>query len=294
MESILSWIGGKSQSCKEIVKLFPQHHCYCETFGGALWVFFSKPRSKVEVLNDVNSNLIGFWRIIQRQPEEFIKREKYEMYSRELFNEYYADWYSGHHAKLTELEKAFRFFVMIRHAFSSQFGAGFGFGCSKSNAQAVHNEFKTIDKISERLKGVQIMNDDFQFMLEHFDSKDTLFYADPPYILAPVDNYYSKSTDAKPFTLHDHQRLYNTLTNIKGKFILTIDDCSFIRERYIDGQEELGKNRKFWYINNEVFYCCTSGDSRRHVNELIIANFDIIAQKKKNINNTGSKSLLEY
>lgn len=176
MDSILNWVGGKSNSAKKIVELMPEHFCYVEAFFGAGWCFFEKPRAKVEVINDVNGELINFWRVIQRQPEEFKTREKYEMYSRELYEEYYRDFDEGKHIKLSNLERAFRFFCMIKCAFASKWKGGWGYGPSRNQGDAFFNEFKIIDEIAARLKHVQIDNKDFEQLIKDYDRVDTLTF----------------------------------------------------------------------------------------------------------------------
>jgi len=300
MDSILNWIGGKSNSCKKIAELMPDHFCYVETFCGACWVLFEKQQSKVECINDVNGELINFWKVIQNQPEEFLKREKYEMYSRELYESYYKDFHSGAHIKMTNLERAFRFFCMVKEAFSSKFGNVWGYGQSRNQSNAFFNEFKLIDIVAERLKHVQIENRDFEKVIDGFDNETTLFLFDPPYISADVDVQYFKAMGANNmigFGLSDHQRLYKAITNLKGKFILTIDNVGWIRERYCTGTQG---SKGFYWIENTVFYSSADKDNRKHVTELIITNYDttdVIKQNKlKNANGifTGTKSLMDY
>ena len=304
MDSILNWIGGKSNSCKKIVELMPEHFCYVEAFCGACWILLEKPISKSECINDVNGELINLWRVIQKQPNEFKEREKYEMYSRELFDEYYIDFYNGTHSKMTNLERSFRFFCMIKEAYASKFGNVWGYGQSRNQANAFFNEFKLIDIVAERLKHVQIENRDFQKVIDGFDSETTLFVFDPPYIKADVDTQYFKALGANNiigFNLSDHQRLYKAITNLKGKFILTIDNDPFIRERYCDGEQG---SRGFWWIDNTVFYSSADKDNRRHVTELIITNYDtnevikqnklkLLKEEEKRLSG-NTKSLLDY
>lgn len=304
MDSILNFIGGKSLSAKKIVEAIPEHQCYVEPFAGALWVLFQKQTSKVEVINDINGELINFWRVIQRQHNEFIERGKYEMYSRELHHEYYTDFDSGKHFKLSNLERAFRFFYLIKASFASKFGSSWGFGPSRNMGDSFFNEFKIIDQIAERLKHIQIDNKDFQSVIEDYDREYTFTFIDPPYIKTNVDEQYFKSMEANNvigFTLNDHQRLFNTLSKIKGKFLLTIDDSFFIRERYCEGEQG---SKGFYWIENEVAYSSMDKNSRRHVTELIITNYDtkeVIKQnklkkeKEKQIKLVGnSKSLADY
>lgn len=266
MESIMNWIGGKSQSAEKIVSLMPEHKCYVELFFGAGWVYFKKSPTKDETINDINSELINFYRVLQRQPDRFKEREKYELYSSDLYYEYMNDFNSGKHHTLNDVEKAFRFFCLIREAFGSKFGSGFAFGCNRRSAIAFFNEFQIIDDITKRLKNTTIDNRDFEEIIKSYDSEETLYYADPPYIKSDNIQYYFKSSN-NSFTLYDHQRLFNALKSIKGKCILTIDNSSWVRERYT-------KENGFYLIENEVFYCSSDKNNRRHETELIILNYN--------------------
>ena len=73
MNSPISYIGGKSRLAETIIKMMPQHESYCEVFAGAAWVFFRKEPSKYETINDLDSDLITFYRVLQNHLEEFQK-----------------------------------------------------------------------------------------------------------------------------------------------------------------------------------------------------------------------------
>lgn len=304
MDSIINWVGGKSLSAKKIVELMPEHHCYCEPFFGAGWIFFNKKMSKTEIINDVNGELVNLWRILQSKPEEFKERGKYFLYAREFYEGYLKDFYEGRHQKMSDVERAFRFFCLIKMAFGAGFGKGWGYGPARNVAESFFNEFKIIDQITERLQHVQIDNKDFEQLIKDYDREDTLTFCDPPYIKADVNAQYFKSMGVNNiigFTLHDHQRLYKMLINLKGKFILTIDDSPFIRERYCVGEQG---SRGFYWIENVVHYSSADKNNRRHATELIITNYDtneVIKQnKQKNVSkedkklNGSSKSLLDW
>jgi DNA adenine methylase len=263
---VLNWSGGKSLSADKLVRLMGEHDCYVEVFGGALWTFFRKSPSKVEAVNDINGELINFYRCVQRKHKEFLERTHYELYSRELYYEYLNDFYSGHHVELSDLERGFRFFCMIKEAFAAKFGGGWGYSSARNMATAFFNEFDGFDAINARLKNVQIDNRDFEEVIEGYDSERTLFYVDPPYCGSDNESFYFKSVDAS-FTMWDHQRLYMALKKIKGKFILTIDDCEWVRERYCT------PDSGFTVVENEVFYSSADKNNRRHVTELIIMNY---------------------
>jgi DNA adenine methylase len=80
--------------------------------------------------------------------------------------------------------------------------------------------------VSARLARVAIENKDFQNLISSQDREETLFYLDPPYF--ETEKYYQNVE----FKREDHERLYNSLKNIKGKFILSYNDCPYIRELY--------------------------------------------------------------
>jgi len=85
MKSPLCWMGGKSRLASQIVALIPEHQAYAEVFAGAAWVFFTKPESKFESINDLNSDLVVFYRVLQYHVEEFCRQFKFLLSSREWF-----------------------------------------------------------------------------------------------------------------------------------------------------------------------------------------------------------------
>ena len=272
MESPMKWVGGKSLSCNKIASLIPQHECYCEVFFGAGWVFFCKKPSKTEVINDINSELINFYRVIQRQCDEFKKREKYEMYSRELYYEYLSDFNNGKHSTLDNVERAFRFFCLIKEAFGGNFGSGFGYGSTRNVAKSMFNEFDILNRVTERFKNTQIDNRDFEDIIKGYDNENTFMFCDPPYMDSNNKALYFKSTNSS-FTINDHQRLFLALRSIKGKCLLTVDDTTWIRERYT-------KENGFFLLENKVNYSSAPAGSRQVVTELIITNYDTEQIKK--------------
>lgn len=266
MDSFINWVGGKSQSASKIIELMPEHGCYVECFAGGLWVLFRKKPSKDEIVNDINSELVNLYRTVQRDCDKFKAREKYELYARDLYYEYLQDFYSGKHHTLDNVERAFRFFYLIKAAFASKFGAGFAFGSNRQSPVSFFNEFKILDDITKRLKNVTIDNRDFEDIIKSYDSERTLFFCDPPYMKADNADYYFKSADAS-FGIHDQQRLFLALRGIKGKCILTIDNTDWVKERYT-------RENGFYTLENEVYYCSADADNRRHEVELIITNYD--------------------
>jgi len=87
---------------------------------------------------------------------------------------------------------------------------------------------KTIDfltQASKRLNKVVIEQVDFEQLIKTYDRAGALFYLDPPYYEA--EKYYPDR-----FHPEDHVRLQKALSGVKGKFVLSYNDCPEIRELY--------------------------------------------------------------
>lgn len=220
MNSFIGWIGGKNQLKKRIISLIPSEtERYIEVFGGAGWVLFGKEQHKMEVFNDADGNLINLYRQIKNNCDE-LKSEIDWLQSRELFFEY-RNQIEGN-AQLTDLQRAARYFYLIKCSFGST---------KTSFATAPKNLNKTIENLSQyknRLRNVIIENRDFEKLIKTYDRQNALFYCDPPYV--GTEKYYNSVN----FKIDDHIRLSDTLKNIKGKFILSYNDCELVRELYKD------------------------------------------------------------
>lgn len=219
MNSFISWIGGKKLLRKEIIKRFPDSmKKYIEVFGGAGWVLFGKEQfaNQLEVFNDIDGDLINLYCCVKYHCEELQKELQLILNSRELFFD------AKEQQKirgLTDIQRAARFFYLIRFSFGSNRDS---YGLVK---KTVIKPITYLSEVSKRLESVVIENKDFRNLLLTYDSKETLFYLDPPYV--GTEKYYSNK-----FTKEDHVLLKETLDNIKGKFVLSYNDCAYIRELY--------------------------------------------------------------
>ncbi len=250
MNSFISWVGGKKLLREHIVSMFPTNYDrYVEVFGGAGWVLFHKEESKEEIYNDMNSNLINLFKIVKYHPDAFIKELEFYLNARELFNEIKEDIkLKG----LTDIQKATRFFILIKNSYGSKMGT---FGANKKD---MTKAIEYIKEVSKRLNKVIIENLDFEKILNKYDKENTLFYLDPPYF--KTEDYYKDIE----FNEQDHLRLKEALTGIKGKWILSYNDCEYIRELYKDyniQEIERQNNLKARYEDNSRY------------KELIIANY---------------------
>src|SRR6266498_2702565 len=108
LNSPFKWAGGKSRLRNAIIELLPPHTCYVEVFGGAAWVLFGKPPSDVEVLNDIDQELINFFRVVRTKPEDFLASFDLELVSRAEFRRLA----SLDPSELNEVQRAHRFYYL--------------------------------------------------------------------------------------------------------------------------------------------------------------------------------------
>lgn len=109
LNSPFKWVGGKSRLRSHIIPLLPDHTCYVEPFAGAAWVLFGKAPSKVEILNDIDLDLINFFRVVKERPQELLTSFEWELVSRAEFERLA----KCDPDKLDEIQRAHRFYYLI-------------------------------------------------------------------------------------------------------------------------------------------------------------------------------------
>lgn len=258
--SPIKWVGGKSRLVKVLRPLIPEHEGYVEVFGGAGWLLFAKSESKWEVLNDLDSNLYNFWHTIQYSKDEFINSFKYEIISRAKFNEFKHTYINKKYKNSIEQAHIFYYLLMAGSGASLPDGGGSGFGTAKDkNRLNLNRVSRDIENAYSRLKKVTIECSDFRKIFKSYDSESTFFYLDPPY-----RNTKRNSYPVGDFTDSDYMDLANNCKAIKGKFLLTINDDTFIRELFKD----------FNITSVDAYYSTSSNKSgRKKYPELIIKNY---------------------
>ncbi|KRU29360.1 DNA adenine methylase [Clostridium sporogenes] len=243
-------MGGKSKLRKTIIKMIPEHTCYVELFLGAGWVFFGKEPSKVEVINDIDKDLINLFKMIKYHAPEIERQLEYEFSSRDIFKEYK----DCNVDNLTEINRAVRFLYLISQSFASKMDA---YGYGTTSRPKPHIFYKNVlSDLKERLRNTYVENLDFEKIIEKYDRQHSFFFCDPPYF--ETMGYKVK------FGEKEHLILRDTLKNLKGKFLLTINDHPQIREWY------QGFNIKEVGVNYSV---SRQQEARKKYKELIITNY---------------------
>ena len=251
-------MGGKSGSVKMILPLIPEHKTYVEPFFGGGWIFFAKEKSKVEILNDINGDLINFYEVIRTQLDEFKLRFNNVLISRELFLEYRKTMSSKN---LSPIERAFRFYYVNQNAFGGLVRYNQKKECNSPFAisedvfvQSGFWDISKIEKAHERLKYTYIENDDYKKLIKKCDKETTLFFFDPPYECRS-GKYNGESN-------FNYEELLEQCRNIQGKFILTLN--SEFEDMFTE----------FDIIPSNVHYSvgCTTESSKKY-KEIIVKNY---------------------
>ncbi|QPJ61712.1 MAG: DNA adenine methylase [Candidatus Nitronauta litoralis] len=221
MKSFFGWVGGKSQLAPKIVKEFPKHHTYVEVFGGAGWVLFQKDQaqSKVEVYNDINGDLVNLMTVAKHRPSALSESMRNLLFSRQMMKRCLEP---GDH--LGEVDRASRFLYLIKNSFGAKLGAGWAMSRKSPPRTLINGEL--VQQVSERLKKVYIDHQGFGKLIPLWDSKQTLFYLDPPYS-GDLGKHYQHQ-----MALEDHEKLRRILGKAKGKWILSYDASPAIRKLY--------------------------------------------------------------
>lgn len=220
INSFMAWVGGKKALRDEILARFPRNYKrYIEVFGGAGWVLFHKPPGNdFEVFNDFNGNIVNLYRCVREQPEALRNELRYMLNSRLDFE--YMKGMLHSQAVLPDVRRAAYYYALIRYSYAA------GTSTFGSQPHAMWNNFPLIESAAGRLQKVVIENKDCVKLIRQYDRPESFFYCDPPYYNA--DQYYEAvSSDG-----FDHAGLADALLGIKGKFLLSYNDCPEIRALY--------------------------------------------------------------
>ena len=208
----ITYYGGKQNLAKKIVSLIPEHTTYTEVFAGGGAVFFLKPKAQNEIINDIDSFVTVFYKVLHEDFEALKSKIMVTAYSRVVYN-VALNMYK-HPVFFNDLQRAWAFFVLTNMGFSGRIGS---FGCYTKGTKAMGWEKKKelfTPALKDRLKGTQIECSDALKILKLRDSISTFNYIDPPYFNSNMGHYGN-------YTLEDFEALLQVLETLKGKFILS-------------------------------------------------------------------------
>jgi DNA adenine methylase len=258
MDSPFGWPGGKRNLKKTLLQALPEHKAYVEVFAGSAKLLFAKEPSPWEIVNDLNDDLVNFFRVVKHRPSELAEMLEHDLIA------------SGRFAELkkaprheSEIERAVQFAYLTWYSFGSK-GEHFASLQIKHLAKAKAPVKRSLARVrtlladvADRLRHVLVESRDFADCIKRYDSPATFFYCDPPYFKFQDNGRYTALGE------RNHE-LFALLARIKGKFLLSFDGAAEIRE--------LAATHSFRCRDVKTSYSL-SGKGPKPVVEVLISNY---------------------
>ena len=255
----LAYIGGKNRLANQIIALLPEHTTYVEAFAGGAQVFFHKAPSKVEVLNDLDFEIVNFFRVCQHHYQELVRYLNYCLISRKWFDLLAAE----QPASLTDIQRAGRFFYLQKNSFGGLIlKQHYHYGVIQRPNYNAKRIPEIIQAAHDRLQAVQVESLPYEQILKRYDRPTTLFYLDPP--------YWQRKLYKFNFSDDDFRLLEQRLHGIRGRFLLSLDDHPSVRKIF-----------GHWHMERvELAYTAQTKTGKLY-GELFIMNFTSPSRKER-------------
>jgi len=254
----ISYYGGKQTMLPKLLPLIPEHKVYVEPFFGGGALFWAKDPSDVEVVNDLNGQVMNFYSVLKRKPEELKELVDSTPYARTAYKQALVVYNAPY--LFDELTRAWAFWTVTIQGFSNKIGS---WRCAQNRNKEVillENKKELINEVtSDRLKLVQIESKDAVQLIKRHDHEDAFFYCDPPYVDSNQGHYGG-------YTQQHFDELLECLSNIKGKFLLS----SYPNESLLEHSIANG-----WSTKGNYMHLSASNQSGKRKLEMLTANYDI-------------------
>lgn len=225
MRAIFKYPGSKWSIAEWIIDHFPRHHSYLEPFFGSGAVLFTKSRSPIETVNDLDGDVVNVFEWIKKDPERLAHAIYWTPYARDIYKKAFDE--QGTEAD--PFQRAVNFYIrmMMGHGFRTN-GERVGWKNDVQGREAAYAAKQWCDtpdiilRAAERLRGVQIENRPAVELIRRFNYPNVLIYADPPYMLKTRyrEQYRHEMNDS------DHEELLESLKAHQGPVVLSGYDSS--------------------------------------------------------------------
>jgi DNA adenine methylase len=228
------WYGGKFSHLDWLLQLLPETHHYCEPFGGSAAVLLNRHPAMIETYNDLDGEVVNFFRVLRNQKEKLIEAIGLTPFSREEFSlACFVD------PNLEPLERARRFYIrarQVRTGLAQTASIGRWANCKNTSRAGMSGvisrwlgAIEALPLIAERLLRVQIENRPANDVIRLYDSPQTLFYCDPPYL-------HETRGDNKAYkfemTNDEHVELSRVLNSVSGLVAVSNYNCELMNDLY--------------------------------------------------------------
>lgn len=234
MEPILKYPGAKWRLAQWIIENMPPHEGYCEPFFGSGAVFFNKPKSRIETINDIDGNVVRFFEVCRQWPDELAEALQLTPYARREYENSLA-------FDVGDVEFARRFAIRCCMAYGPKYATEKN-GWRNSTAAKIRGGPDNpklwrrlpalVGQAAERLRDAQIECRPALDVIRTYDGPDMLFYCDPPYMAETLpghDRQYLQDMSEE-----DHARLLDVLNEASGMVLLSGYDSDLYRDKLRD------------------------------------------------------------
>jgi len=212
LKTPITYYGGKLNMLKEILPRIPDHRIYTEAFFGGGAVFFAKSRADAEIINDTNNLAVNFYEMVKTDFVSLKAKIEATLFSRATYSVALAIYRMPH--LFNKLQHAWAFYIATNMGFACS-AKSWGYDKYSKRVKSFQNKKLRFDtSIAERLENTQIENNDAVKVITSRDAEDAFHYVDPPYINSNQGHYNG-------YTETDYRKLLDTLSTIKGKFLLS-------------------------------------------------------------------------
>lgn len=219
MKPVITYYGGKQRIASKICEVIDTipHLTYVEPFCGGAAVLFAKElynkRNYREVLNDYDDRIITLYRVCQEQKEDLLHLLKHTPNSQEEYKRSLSILRNKEH--FSKLWIAWAVVIQTKQSFAGGIGKGWQTARKGPNHSKIwKNHLNSLEQILDRLLDVYLSCEDALKCIKRWDSPNTLFYVDPPYVNTSQGHY-------KGYTVDNLQELCYTLDSVQGTFILS-------------------------------------------------------------------------
>ena len=268
------YFGGKFRLLKHILPQLPESKIFVDVFGGGGSVVYNKrPVSPITVYNDLSSEVYVFFKVLRERYDELHHLLEYTPFSCQLFKEAYTKLREEKSEGLSELERAWYWFILIRQSFASK-GDSFARGIADRNfSKSFQSSISNLKDLSDFFKGISIDNIDYWDLMQKYDSENTLFYCDPPY-LAQCGSKASSEGYFNSFSFEDHKLFLDRIKTLKGKVCV-----SHYKVDLYDS--ELSDWRKVYFERKITTVKVKDGGKSPVATEGIYCNYELEQNKSK-------------
>ncbi len=262
MKTPISYYGGKQNLLSTILPLIPPHTTYIEPFVGGGAVFWAKPLSEVEIINDYNRELINFYECVKNEFVELEKMVRISLHSRTLHSDATVIYNNPH--MFSRIKRAWAVWVLAAQSFSSMLDGSWGYDKIKGTTSqkiAGKRDAFTYD-LAIRLQHVQIENTDALRIINSRDYDDAFIYCDPPYYNSDCGHYDGYSEQ-------DFENLLITLSKVNAKFLMSSYPSKLLEKYTADNGWHTIK------IAQTVSVANGTGSPGKRKIEVLTANYDL-------------------